>query len=434
MSVSKAVNVAFVILTVVCLSLVHRAYAQQRTLQHEKSLLLPRNKLRLDTLGAVVARQTGFIFSFNAQKINPELPIFFTDKSITIQSLLEQLRNRYKLRYRIAGNYIIIHNEPIAARPPLQINTASPKRPVSSGKQVRPAASRPQSATVVKTRSDTKTTTTKTTAADSSLVPSDSSARDTTLVSIPRRNPYQGLRVIPVLAENYKPPFIQAPPVVSAPLISIKRKPASTPGSTYNPSGGASSSGRGDRIRSNRGGFFMAGGLAADDVFYAGPTLHIGLPWLYLIGKWNTNFSVQGVSYGVGSSLHLSDNWNLSLDVTMGSLSREFRNPDTLWKKILVKGRLLRIGLQAEKEINERWLFRFGPVLNLLNSTYYYDGKPATLSDYFRPGTDIDGTYYIVKPLYTIRNSYKSNATSSSKSWIGLQVSLLYRIPSFVRE
>ncbi len=431
MSVSKALNLAVVIFFVGCLFLVHRSHAQQKTIQQEKALLLPGNKLRLDSLGSMVARQTGFIFSFNAQKINPGLLIYFSARTITLQSLLKHLSDRYKLRHRFAGNYIIIHNEPIAARLPQLINTVGPKRPVNSAKETRQEVSRPELKSHGSIRPATKTIITT---VDSSLKQSDSSTYDTTLASSTGRNPYQALTVLPALSKFYKAPFIPVRPVAAAPLVSFKHKPASNNPSTYNASAGASTSGRGDRTRRDRGSFFVAGGLAADDVFYASPTLHIGLPWLYLIGKWNTNFSVQGMSYGVGSSLYLSDEWDLSLDVTMGSLSREFRLPDTLTKKILVKGRLLRIGLQAEKEINKRWLLRFGPVLNLLYSSYYYDGKLAALSNYFPPGADIDGTYYMVKPLYTIHNSYKSSATSSSKSWIGLQLSLLYRIPSFGKE
>ncbi|WP_315821371.1 hypothetical protein [Paraflavitalea speifideaquila] len=91
----------------------------------------------------------------------------------------------------------------------------------------------------------------------------------------------------------------------------------------------------------------------------------------------------------------------------------------------------MRLGLQFEKELNNHWQLRFGPVFNLLSSNYYISGKPTALDTRFPPGTDIDGTYYVVKPVYTISNNYKAGVTSSNKSWIGLQISLLYRLPSF---
>ncbi|WP_315821370.1 hypothetical protein [Paraflavitalea speifideaquila] len=46
---------------------------------------------------------------------------------------------------------------------------------------------------------------------------------------------------------------------------------------------------------------------------------------------------MQGISYGVGTSLRLGDNnWKIGLDVSMGNLSKSYLPMDTM--SVLVKG------------------------------------------------------------------------------------------------
>jgi hypothetical protein len=449
MSAGKAVQITVIILFSLSISLLHPAYAQQSRLKQEKELLLPGKKLRLDSLGALVARQTGYIFSFNAQKINPGLTILLTNQSITVRSLLEQLKSRYKLRHRIAGNYIIIHNEPLVAKelPPATKPIANVPKAVRP-KTVTPPK-REQKAAIVsppRNNNNNKPLASPTPSrANTAPVISDNQQQQpvvdtTTTGGIKRQQPSRQWAILPAAVNNYDGPGINPgsiAPRADTSLPSLKQTTGNSPASNSraggNAGGGGGRGGR-DRTRSGNSNFFAAAGLAADDVFYASPTLHTGFPWLYLIAKWNTNFDVQGISYGVGTSLRLGDNdWKMGLDVTMGNLSKSYHPfpPPSDTMTIQVKGRLLRINLQLEKELGSHWQLRFGPVFNMLRSSYYINGKSIAIDTYFPPGADIDGTYYVIKPVYTISNNYKTGATTSNKSWIGLQVSLLYRIPSF---
>ncbi|HEY8956257.1 hypothetical protein, partial [Chitinophaga sp.] len=169
-------------------------------------------------------------------------------------------------------------------------------------------------------------------------------------------------------------------------------------------------------------------GIAADDAFYFSPGINAGFPWLYATGRWNTNFHVSGFSYGLGTSIRLSGQWRMCIDVTTGSLAKDYpAAADTLANSnIGVKGRLSRLELQAEKGLNKRLCLRFGPVLNLLHTTYYLNGEKTAPENMIFPRQEIENNYYLIKPIYTISNSYSDQSVSNNKIWIGFRAGLYF--------
>ncbi|GEP88754.1 hypothetical protein SAMN05660909_01225 [Chitinophaga terrae (ex Kim and Jung 2007)] len=394
----------------------YRSFARQQQSGLEQVLHFSRAGIRLDSLGAHVARETGIVFSFNAQRTNPGQEILLPQRTMTVKSLLEHLSKKYYLQYVISGNYVIIRNVPVPAGSGKKANNGAPaasvvKRrvplTVSSPAPAAPAEKRPAIAKQLW----------------KNPYRVDVQPLSQTLVS-PVNVPTTLLRK-PGMVIHSSAGYFQKTDTAFRRSVSFTQRP-----DTILPisSSVVAVSGRKEKDPMR---LMITTGITADDVFYLSPAIHAGLPWLYAIAIWNTNFKVNGFSYGAGISRQLPGNWRLALNVTTGKLSADYANrPDTLgiMGQIRVKAQLSRLGIQAEKKLNNRLHICFGPVLNLLHSTYYYNGEESTLASNVMPGTDIDRTYYVIKPLYTLSNSYSSTSSSNNKLWIGFQAGLFWRL------
>jgi hypothetical protein len=78
-----------------------------------------------------------------------------------------------------------------------------------------------------------------------------------------------------------------------------------------------------------------------------------------------------------------------------------------------------------------RLSIQFGPVFNLMKLTFYRAGKKVAPE---LPATQIDKQYNLIKPIYTISDNFSTNKSQSTKTWLGLQVSILYDLNFFKRE
>ncbi len=115
MSAGKAVSITVIILFL-CLFLCCNPLMRSKAASNRRKNCCCPVKTPVGFAGRPRCPANRIHFSFNAQKINPGLLILLTGRSITVQALLQQLKSRYKLRHRVAGNYIIIHNEPLTTK------------------------------------------------------------------------------------------------------------------------------------------------------------------------------------------------------------------------------------------------------------------------------------------------------------------------------
>lgn len=72
-----------------------------------------------------------------------------------------------------------------------------------------------------------------------------------------------------------------------------------------------------------------------------------------------------------------------------------------------------------------------GITLNYLKTNYSSNGNAVTLSNLLPIGYDADQKYQTIDPPYLLGNTYSGNQSSNVKTWLGLQLMLVYRLQFF---
>jgi hypothetical protein len=193
----------------------------------------------------------------------------------------------------------------------------------------------------------------------------------------------------------------------------------------------------------------IAAGISADEVYYANPTFRAGFDFLY----GTVSYSIGTYShwrYGIGSSARLNDNWRLHFNINTGQNIAERYNiqkfdttfppqPDSLEHPIiietntplLVRSKLTRFTLSAEWNMGKGFMLGAGITLNYLKTNYSSNGNAVTLSNLLPIGYDADQKYQTIDPPYLLGNTYSGNQSSNVKTWLGLQLMLIYRLQFF---
>ncbi len=94
-----------------------------------------------------------------------------------------------------------------------------------------------------------------------------------------------------------------------------------------------------------------------------------------------------------------------------------------------VHSRLTRINLFVSKDITSRITLGAGITYNYLTTKYISGGQPVSLMDILPLDADIEGLYHSIRPLYHLSNTYNSDRSANNKTWLGIRVSFLYRLP-----
>lgn len=355
----------------------------QGAINLQKRISIPAHAIQLDSLLHVITRQSGAKFSINTRKFPASKSIVIKDHTPTIGSLMQVIKQNTGAYYATLGDHIILLDNP----PPAKKNTTSTanKRTIPAPKNI-----------VVKSKPPTavkKAILIDTTPAPTPSLPVVDPKPDTTV---------------------YQPLPVDKP--------AVRKKPATTNNKPAPPAND-------DKERS---GFlnelFVKAGASADDLFYGNATIHLGHPYFYGIASYSTNFKISGFRYGIGASIPLSDLWKLHLQVTTGNLSSTY---DTLTLHWEYKTKLHRAGLIAETGLGEHFKLQFGPVFNLTKFTFYRNGQKMAPS---LPAEYINMRFDLLKPVYTFTNTFSPNVAISTKSWVGLQVSIFYNFNFFKRE
>src|SRR5690625_5183537 len=86
------------------------AVSQQRKTKESTRLILPSGPIRLDSLANLLARESGFVLSFDADRVDPRNKLTFPDTKISVEALLSYLQDKYRLTHKTIGNHIILYS------------------------------------------------------------------------------------------------------------------------------------------------------------------------------------------------------------------------------------------------------------------------------------------------------------------------------------
>ena len=171
---------------------------------------------------------------------------------------------------------------------------------------------------------------------------------------------------------------------------------------------------------------FARAGLAANEAIYMNAVVQAGLPVIYGIASWGTNFTTSGFRYGLGSSISLSQHASLHASFTTGLYQRSSTYTlDTLTTHydLNQRERLNEYGLAWEKTTGN-WHFQVQLHYSTLTDTTRYGG-PRPPDPGTSLGTPASGTW-LIKPPYNFGTT-KNNAYTQ-RAWIGIQLSLFYTL------
>lgn len=392
-----------------------KSKAQQGSINLHKPVVVQATYIQLDSLLRLITKQTGAKFSLNSRKFPANRSILINQHKQTIEDLLQTIKRNTGVYYALLGDHIILLDNPppvkksdpvatnkkpytVPARLPAKTSTSQSRLPSNKPTTVKPAA------TIRKSQSPVTTTDTankkitaepETPAGKKDITTSDNLTNKAGTATLAHKD-------------------------------STIKKPAAKSRTTAGNNNPASKNKPEKERPSIISDLFVKPGFSADDVFYVSPTLHIGHPYLYGIASWSTNFKISGFRYGAGSSISFNEDWRLHLQFTTGSYSSSAADTANLhWE---FKTKLHKAGILLEKKLNDQFSIQFGPVLNIMQLTFYRNGEKAS------PGfteEKVNKKFTLIRPIYTLSDNYTPNNVKSTKFWVGLQVSILYNLYLF---
>ena len=369
--------------------------ARQATVNLKRQVIIEAPTISLHALLHQVTQQTGARFSINTRRFPAQKIIQIHTHRQSLQNWLQQLHGYTGIYYAILGDHIILLDNPPARskQPSATVTRHRLPEPVKKAlsKQIAPVYI--QKSTSLRNISPGDTTIT---------FNKDTTVQVTTMPKID-----SGIT-------NKKDSVIKKRPAA---------KPAATMAGNY--AAAVSNDHEKKGILSEA---FIKGGIAANDVFYANAMAQAGIPYLYGIIGYGTNFKLSGLQYGAGLSIPLNDNWKIHGQFTTGKLSPTSDSGMLHWQ---FKTTLFRAGIMAEINIGNRFKLQFGPVVNIMKLRFYANGINTS------PGLTwerVTTKFNLIKPVYTLSNNYNVNRANSTIVWIGLQVNFFYSLNFFKRE
>jgi hypothetical protein len=359
--------------------------------------------IRLDSMLKKVSQQTPLIFSYNPRKVNRHLLFHFPSGSMTVEAILQAIKEKTGLDYAVAENHIILKQSKSPA-PPAVVNKANSKTEgVPSVKKSGaiplpgPSSAKKDSSAAIIIKADSSENVVKAV---------EETAAQESLQSTASPN------VIPEPVVQKEKPKAKTDSTAEA-SIQKKEKPVETTPPT---------------IKNTRQPFQFKAGLSADETLYIGPAFQIGVPLLYGTLAYKTDFKTGLLSYGAGTSIKLNDQWRMNLFCNVGDVSKSstysFQSNQDSSKTVdsvySVKSRLTRVGITLEKKFKGNFSIQLGVQYNVLTSTYTINGVS--------PGSNLTKVA-TTKSFQAIQPPYSFTSDLTVKDWIGVQLSLLYTLP-----
>lgn len=167
--------------------------------------------------------------------------------------------------------------------------------------------------------------------------------------------------------------------------------------------------------------------LTANEVFYGNITAEAGWSFLHVVAGAGITPHHLSWTAGLGSVIADNDDQQLQVRLLYSPLRASGTLIDTTNRNAFtVKGQSFRFELLWCKKLNGHWLFKAGPGLGLLRTTYYLQGSPTAPYGYFPAPENADKLLYLVKPPLLIYNGYSATTSRNYKLWPGISVTICY--------
>jgi len=392
--------------------LISVTFGQSQTLDTNKNIKLKPGSHRLDSLLLFASQQTGAVFSYNSKKINTHQHILLKDGIISITKILALLKEGNNVSIKIVENYIIIT--------PTGIKHSDKKIPVklaASPRVIDPShlkINQIQNSTAdAKNTDKVKIIPNYDSLKIDSIPKEELKNEDTTAFADSTKANHSTIQPLLPIA---MPPSIPVDSEKKSATKAIPPKENST-----RPEKKLSK----PKPLTNKISFFLKSGIAVDESLYTGFLAQVGMPLLYGTISANTNFSVSQIRYGLGTSFKINNKLELHFNFNLGDLQRSGQFSDSSRTKfpIAVKSQLTRYMIAVEFSPSKKLKIQIGPVFNQLKTNYFINSVPSDLHIFKENG---DHLFYTINPPYVITNTYSSTSSSNIKTWIGLQVNVLY--------
>ena len=373
-----------------------------------KELIFTRTHYTVYELSTVIAAQSGLSVSFNTQKVNPNKQVRIPTSQATVARLMEILQRKTGIRYTLGKAHILLL--PPHKKPWFVLG----KRNVASHNK----KSTPKNAPLV-----------------SRLVESTDNRVETV-------NADDMLTVQPAVAGN-------------------------SGGGGASGGGGGSNGGekwidpyqslnKDNGLRRYNGKIEWAEdfmdehaygsvSIGATESFYGNPTLSAGLDFLHVSAAYYFHPKYSHFRYGIGSALRISDHWQMNLSVSAGTkffgdasvpYKDTVRQVDTTLPPLVIdrnqpiklSSNLTRITVSVGYKINNRFQVSAGLHLNSMRTQYYINDRsfvPATLKGVL-PNSGED--FKTLKMPFYLSDSFNMRESEDRKIWIGLNLSVIYRL------
>jgi len=395
-----------------------------------QTVILSKGVVRLDSVLKKISRQTGFIFSYNARKVNPNITLTLTQSSYALEEILMRVTEKTGLSYSIVENHIIL--KPAKSQNSLEQNN-SPRPSISPQK----TTSSPVAKDVSSKTDSLKFSESKSKKSDSQLSESNSQVEKELAVQKNEDSIAEKEKTLKTesLQNGAINDFSKSSTEQQISNDKLKKNEDAVPTNSTNNSKikkEQPSKNKDAAPSKKNSSFFVMTGLSFDETLYLGPSVEIGIPVLFATASYKTDFNVGMLSYGIGTSLKMQNDWRINLFATTGSTSKSYDSlsfslVDSMiisnHRIIKASGDLLRFGLTIEKKINTRIVLQAGLLYNSLTTKYTTNGAPISIGSF---GPNADKTIYAIAPAYSLSNSYKPTSDSNVKTWLGVQFSIFY--------
>lgn len=399
-------------------------YAQDNVPQLYREVQLNRKSYTLYELTREIQQQTGFTFSYNASRINPSKKIKVRSERLTVHNILAHIKKQSGLGVKVIGQKHIIYTQPKPAR-----KLAAKKEKTAKKKQVALNKSR------IKETKETAAIINPAMEQEQHVVVIGDSAVASAFYSSGGAQ-YEG--GYPGKSQALKPVVVH---------YNQKRWEdpyAQLDGSLYKNYGAGLFS-----FLQEKALFDI--GFSVNELNYFNPQICLGFQFLYGVISYQVGKNAH-LRYGLGASAKINDQWNMHAQVTTGKaapLSFTATTIDTIPgpppedslaepdppilvprnTPFTVHSRLDRLEIFIARRIGRRFYVGAGITFNHLYTQYLAEGSLVSLDAILPPGTDIEGQYRSIAPLYSLSNTYGVNRTTNTKIWFGISLSCVYRLP-----
>lgn len=352
---------------------------------------IPANKIRLDSLSRKVFRQSHYIFSFNSQKIHPGRKIIISKKATTLNELLSSVSQQLNIRLAVKDTYVFLYKN------------------AGNSKQKNPGNQLANSSGTQDTKGK-----------DAVINPVKHDSLNIVLQK-PDHNKHISSSVSSDALIMHQQIFS---PIVF-PNTANKTEANLYPGKTHDRTRKEKLSTIDYNVK-NAFSPYLSASVSGDETMYLNASVHSGFRVLFGTIDWSTNFKKSMFFYGIGTSFSLVKNWAIELSGLTGGKASNDYSIGSGAINLQAKTFLSRMNLTMKKQIAPRVQLKFGPVINLMNTKYYYNDSLVPLKRLFPTIQNPDKTYYGFKAPYTITNNINSNALINKKMWIGFHIGLIY--------